>query len=97
MQGEEKIGSLKRELESDEGKERSAIFTNALALCMHSVEFFSGKYVESTLWLLLWHPTEHHFYPNNNRSILPSHSLIIRIHSDATALNWPTHSLTRFG
>jgi hypothetical protein len=44
---------------------------------MHSADFFSGEYVKSTLW----HPTEHHFYPNDNRSILPSHSLIIRISS----------------
>jgi hypothetical protein len=61
-QGEENIALLKRELESEESKERSAIFNNPLALCMHSANILSGKYVESTLW----HPTEHHFYPNDN-------------------------------
>jgi hypothetical protein len=50
---------LKRELESDEGKERSAIFIDALALRMHSVKIFSGTSRAPCGQLLLWHPTEH--------------------------------------
>jgi hypothetical protein len=49
---------------------------------MHSADFFFRKTRQDKS--TLWHLTEHHFYPNDNRSILPSHSLIIRTTSDKT-------------